>query len=84
MPGPGSPGVSEVEAGALGGTATDANLVGNLLHEPSARTAHGRTASRRVLPSVILLNVPIDTAGGACTIQVGTYFHIRNGSGAKC
>jgi DNA-binding transcriptional MerR regulator len=26
---------------------------------------------------------PIDTAGGACTIQVGTYFHIRNGSGAK-
>src|ERR1035437_8248570 len=31
-------------------------------------------ASRRVLPFGILLDVPIDTARGACTIQVGSYF----------
>jgi hypothetical protein len=36
------------------------------------------------LPSAILLVAPIDTARGACTIQIGTYFHIRNGSDAKC
>jgi hypothetical protein len=56
---------------------------------PMARAGKGTysCAPRRRTAFCLLLfcwSRPIDTAGGACTIQVGTYFHIRNGSGAKC
>ena len=48
-----------------------------VLQRPNRNVRARTAASHRDLPSAILWVAPIDTAGGACTIQIGTYFHIR-------